>query len=329
MKVLVVGGAGYIGSHCVRELVLAGHTPVVLDNLSIGHEESVPEDVTFYKENLGNIEAVSEILKSEAIELVMHFAAFSLVGESVKDPIKYWENNVGATLRLLRAMIDCDVKKFVFSSTAATYGIPTEFPITEKTPTNPINPYGKTKLAIEYALADFSTAYGLSYSVFRYFNAAGAIADGSIGEAHPTETHLIPLTIFAAQGKNENLTIMGDNYDTPDGTCLRDYIHVDDLARAHIAAFEKLNTPGTALTYNLGTGKPISVKEIVESVEKVTSLKVPYKLGAKRAGDPPALYADSGKAQRELGWTPQHTNIDSIVETAWNWHKAHTKLYKS
>lgn len=328
MKVLVVGGAGYIGSHCVRQLISSGHQPVVLDNLSVGHRESLPETIPFYNEDLGDIAAVSRILKEEQIDLVMHFAAFTLVGESVEEPMKYYENNVAATLRLLKAMLDCDVRKFVFSSTAAVYGVTNDLPITEKTATDPINPYGQTKLVLEKALADFARAYGLSFAVFRYFNAAGASSDGSIGEAHPVETHLIPLAIFAAQGRQE-LTIMGDDYDTPDGTCLRDYIHVDDLARAHIAAFEKLEEPGTQLTYNLATGTPTSVREIITAVEKVTGSKVPCQIGKRRPGDPPALYADSRKAQEELGWRPEHTTIDAIVASAWKWHQSHPKLYKS
>ena len=327
MKVLVVGGAGYIGSHCVKQLVAAGHAPVVLDNLAVGHRAAVPSSVPLHVADLGDVEAVSRILKDESIELVMHFAAFSLVGESVANPIKYWENNVVGTLRLLQSMIGAGVKKFVFSSTAATYGIPESLPITEATPTNPINPYGQTKITIEKALADYSKTYGLSYAVFRYFNAAGASDDASIGEAHPTETHLIPLAIYAAQGKTQGLTVMGDDYPTPDGTCLRDYIHVDDLSRAHIAAFEKLSQPGVGLTYNLGTGQPTSVREIIDAVEKVTGLKVPYTVGQRRAGDPPSLYADSTKAQRELGWRVEHNSIESIVASAWNWHRSHPNLY--
>ena len=323
MNILVVGGAGYIGSHCVRHIQAAGHVPVVLDNLSIGHRQSIPPGVKLYEANLGDIEAVSQVLKAEKIDLVMHFAAFTLVGESSKEPMKYYENNVIATLNLLKAMLDCGVKKFVFSSTAAVYGIPEQMPITEQTPKNPINPYGQTKLMIEKALADYAKAYGLSYSVFRYFNAAGAIEDGSIGECHPVETHLIPLAIFAAQGKRDKLVVMGDDYDTPDGTCLRDYIHVDDLSRAHVASFEKLASPGTELTYNLGTGKPMSVMEIIETVNKVTGLEVPYEIGPRRQGDPPILCADATKAQKELGWTVLHPQIDTIVRSAWNWHRSH------
>ena len=240
MNVLVVGGAGYIGSHCVRQLVAAGHNPVVLDNLVFGHRAAVSPDIPFYSVNLGNESEVGKILRKEKIDIVMHFAAYAYVGESVTDPMKYYFNNVAATLHLLRCMMGSGVKKFVFSSTCATYGIPEKMPLVETMPQAPINPYGQTKLDVENALKAFALAYGLSFAAFRYFNAAGAAEDGTIGEQHNPETHLIPLLIDAAVGRRENVNIFGTDYPTPDGTCLRDYVHVDDLSRAHIAVFDKL-----------------------------------------------------------------------------------------
>jgi UDP-glucose 4-epimerase len=322
MKVLVVGGAGYIGSHCVRQLRDAGHKPVVLDNLVFGHRQAVASDIPFYDCDLGDYDSVAHILKNEKIDLVMHFAAFAYVGESVTEPRKYYENNLVATLRLLEAMLDNGVKKFVFSSTCATYGEPETLPMLESLPQAPINPYGQTKLDVENCLKAFSQAYGLSFAAFRYFNAAGAAEDGSIGEDHDPETHLIPLVFDAATGRRENIKIFGTDYSTPDGTCLRDYVHVDDLSRAHIAVFDKLEQPSVGLFYNLGTGRPISVREIIDAVQAVTGLNVPIIEAGRRAGDPPALFADSTKAQKELGWQIQHTNIQSIIASAWKWHKS-------
>jgi len=323
MKVLVVGGAGYIGSHCVRQLLLAGHEPVVADNLVFGHRGAVPDGVPLRHVDLGEPDAVGPLLRDERIELVMHFAAFAYVGESVANPRKYYENNFVATLRLLEAMLDAGVRRFVFSSTCATYGIPEQLPITEDMPKRPINPYGQTKLDVENCLSFFARAYGLSFAAFRYFNAAGAAEDGSIGEDHDPETHLIPLVIDAALGKRDSIKIFGTDYPTPDGTCLRDYIHVDDLSRAHIAAFDLLDEPGRELFYNLGTGTPNSVREIVSCVEDVTGKRVPVEETDRRPGDPPSLYADSSKAARELGWTVRHPDIRGIIETAWRWHSAH------
>lgn len=325
MNVLVVGGAGYIGSHCVRQLAAAGHNPVVVDNLVFGHRAAVAPDVPFYPVNLGNEKEMGKILRKEKIEVVMHFAAYAYVGESVTDPLKYYFNNVAATLHLLRCMLGSGVKKFVFSSTCATYGIPEKMPLVETMPQAPINPYGQTKLDVENALKAMAQAYGLSFAAFRYFNAAGAAEDGSIGEHHNPETHLIPLAIDAATGARPPLQVFGTDYPTPDGTCLRDYVHVDDLSRAHIAVFDKLATPGTALFYNLGTGTPTSVLEVIRAVEKVTGKTVPYVTAPRRAGDPPALYADSTKAQTELGWKIKFPSIEPIVETAWKWHAAHPK----
>ncbi len=327
MNVLVVGGAGYIGSHCVRQLQEAGHHPVVLDNLVFGHKSAISPDLTLYEEDLGNRSKVEEILINERIDVVMHFAAFAYVGESVQDPLKYYKNNVAETIDLLQAMQNCGVNKFVFSSTCASYGIPEKMPMTEDLPQSPINPYGQSKLDVENILKACAHAYGLSSASFRYFNASGAAEDGAIGEDHDPETHLIPLAIWAAQGKRDQLTVFGTDYDTPDGTCLRDYIHVDDLSRAHIAVFEKLENPGQCLFYNLGTGIPASVMEIIKAIEDVTGLTVPYTVGERRPGDPPALYADSSKAQSELGWSPKYDNIRDIITTAWKWHQSHPHGY--
>jgi UDP-glucose 4-epimerase len=327
MNVLVVGGAGYIGSHCVRQLQQAGHRPVVLDNLVYGHRGAVAADVPYYDAELGDAAAVGEILDKENIEVVMHFAAYAYVGESVTDPLKYYFNNSVATLHLLKTMLAHNVKKFVFSSTCATYGVPERLPIVEETPQAPINPYGQTKLDVENALKTIAHAHGLSFAAFRYFNAAGAAEDGSIGEAHDPETHLIPLVFDAATGRRSHVEVFGTDYPTPDGTCLRDYVHVDDLSRAHITVFDKLAEPGAALFYNLGTGTPTSVRDVIRAVEKVTGKTVPVVESPRRAGDPPALYADATKAKTELGWTVQYPEIEPIVASAWKWHSTHPNGY--
>jgi UDP-glucose 4-epimerase len=327
MNVLVVGGAGYIGSHCVRQLVAAGHRPVVLDNLAYGHRLAVDPSVKFHHADLGDEGLVGRILREEKIELVMHFAAYCYVGESVTDPVKYYFNNTVATLHLLRAMLNANVTKFVFSSTCATFGVPATLPLHETMPQAPINPYGQTKLDIENALKAMAHANGLSFAAFRYFNAAGASEDGVIGEDHDPETHLIPVTIDVATGKRPHLDLFGTDYPTPDGTCLRDYVHVDDLSRAHIAVFDKLAKPGAQFFYNLGTGKPTSNREVIRAVEKVTGKKVNVKESPRRPGDPPALFADSSKAQKELGWKVKYPDIESIVASAWKWHSSHPKGY--
>jgi UDP-glucose 4-epimerase len=327
MNVLVVGGAGYIGSHCVRQLIAAGHRPVVVDNLVYGHRAAVDASVPFHEINLGDETAIEQVLRAEKIDLVMHFAAYCYVGESVTDPLKYYFNNVGATLHLLHAMLAAKVRKFVFSSTCATFGIPASLPIHENLPQAPINPYGQTKLDVENILKAVAVAHGLSFAVFRYFNAAGASEDGSIGEDHQPETHLIPLAIDVATGKRPHLQLFGTDYPTPDGTCLRDYVHVDDLSRAHIAVFEHLSEPGTQLFYNLGTGQPTSNRQVIRAVEKIVGKPVKVVESPRRAGDPPALYADSTKAQRELGWKVKFPEIESIVATAWKWHSSHPAGY--
>jgi UDP-glucose 4-epimerase len=323
MNILVVGGAGYIGSHCVRQLLAAGHRPVILDNFVYGHRKAVPAGVSLHEGNLGDAPFVRRVLEAERIEAVMHFAAYCYVGESVTDPMKYYFNNVVATLHLLQAMRDAGVRRFIFSSTCATFGVPATLPIHENLPQAPINPYGQTKLDIEQVLKALAVAHGLSFAVFRYFNAAGAAEDGSIGEDHAPETHLIPLAIDVATGRRPHLQLFGTDYPTPDGTCLRDYVHVDDLSRAHIAACTRLDAPGTQLFYNLGTGRPTSNREVIAAVEEITGRPVRVVEAPRRAGDPPALFADSAKARRELGWVVKFPDIKSIVASAWKWHQAH------
>jgi UDP-glucose 4-epimerase len=311
----------------VRQLSAAGHRPVVLDSLVYGHVGALAAGVPFYNVNLGDEAAVKDILAKEKIELVMHFAAFCYVGESVTDPLKYYLNNSAATLHLLNAMLESGVTKFVFSSTCATFGVPATLPMHELLPQAPINPYGQTKLDIELALKALAAVKKISFAAFRYFNAAGAAEDGSIGEDHDPETHLIPVAIDVAIGKRPALQLFGTDYPTPDGTCLRDYVHVDDLSRAHIAVFSKLADLGAAHFYNLGTGTPSSNREVIRAVEKATGKTVNVIEGPRRAGDPPALYADSSKAKRELGWTVKFPDIDSIVATAWKWHQSHPSGY--
>ena len=327
MNVLVVGGAGYIGSHCVRQLMAAGHRPIVLDNFVHGHRGAVPAGITIHQVDLGDQSEVGAVLRAEQVDLVMHFAAYCSVGESVQHPLKYYLNNVAAPLRLLAAMREAGVGRFVFSSTCATFGIPPTLPISEETPQRPINPYGQTKLDLERALTALSIADGLSFAAFRYFNAAGASEDGSIGEDHEPETHLIPLAIATATGRRPHLELYGTDYPTPDGTCLRDYVHVDDLCRAHVSVFDRLSTPGTRLFYNLGTGKPTSNREVIAAVERVTGHKIRVIESPRREGDPASLYADASKAKNELGWTVRYPDINSIVATAWKWHQSHPNGY--
>ena len=322
MNILVIGGAGYIGSHCVRQLVLSGHRPVVLDDLSYGHRAAVASDIPFYEGDLGNEHLVGNILRSESIDIVMHFAAFAYVGESMADPLKYYDNNIAKTISLLKAMKAAGVTKFVFSSSCTIFGDAAEMPLTEAHPVQAFSVYGQTKAMGEDILNGCADAYGMSVACFRYFNASGASEDGTIGEDHDPETHLIPLAIQAAQGKRGPLTVFGTDYPTPDGTCLRDYVHIDDLATAHIAVFPKLATPGAKFAYNLGTGTPASVLEVIQTVENVTGLPVPHTLGPRRPGDVPAAYANSIKAQTELNWTPKYKTIESIIQSAWKWHQA-------
>lgn len=317
--ILVVGGAGYVGSHLVKELVREKDV-IVLDNLSTGFEHLIDSKATFIKGNLGDRDILNKVFTEYPIKAVMHFAANSLVGESVTDPYKYYENNVGATLTLLKAMVDHNVKNFIFSSTAATYGIPHVDLIDETQPNNPINPYGKTKLMVEQILADFASAYQMNYIVLRYFNVAGAHQSGTIGESHDPETHLIPIILQHLLGQREQIAVFGTDYDTPDGTCIRDYIHATDLAKAHILALHALlSDMQKNKIYNLGNGNGFSVKEVIETCEKVTNKKAKIEFVERRAGDPAKLVASSHKIQSELGWTPQF-NLTQIIESAWNWH---------
>ncbi len=315
-NILVTGGAGYIGSHTVKNLMANGYTCIVLDNLIYGHREAVLSP-HFELADISDSQALHRIFTSYSIDAVLHFAAFGYVGESVTDPQKYYKNNVTGTLCLLEAMLAHNIKNIVFSSTCATYGQPEYTPMDERHPQHPINPYGQSKLMIETIFADYEKAYGLNHISLRYFNAAGASADGEIGESHTPETHLIPLVFQTIQGKRDSLSLFGTDYDTPDGTCLRDYIHVEDLAAAHCLALEKIATYSGYL--NLGTGVPTSVREIIAAAEEVTGRPCPVKEVARRPGDPARLFAAKDKARDVLGWEPRYTDIRSILETAWKW----------
>ncbi len=318
--ILIVGGAGYIGSHLNKEINKKGIETVIFDNLSYGHRDFVKWG-TFEKGDLGNIDDIRAVFKKYPIEAVMHFAAFTYVGESVEDPQKYYQNNVKNTLNLLQVMLEENVKYFVFSSTCATYGNPVEIPITENHPQDPINPYGKGKLMVETVLKDYSDAYGLKYASLRYFNAAGADPEGEVGELHDPETHLIPLILDVAAGRREDIKIFGTDYDTPDGTCIRDYIHVTDLAEAHILALEYLQNGGESDFFNLGNGNGFSVKEVIETAEEITGKNIKAVEAERRAGDPPILVGSSTKAKETLNWNPKYDELSKIIETAWNWHK--------
>ncbi|WP_428057764.1 UDP-glucose 4-epimerase GalE [Candidatus Avelusimicrobium fimicolum] len=318
-NILVIGGAGYIGSHMVRMLAKQGYNPVVFDNLSKGHREAVA-NYPFELGDLGDKARLTEVFKKYGIEAVMHFAAFAEVGESVKEPSKYYHNNVAKVLDLLDALVENDIKYFVFSSTAATFGEPVRPKIDESHPQNPINPYGNTKLMVEKILADFDTAYGLKATALRYFNASGADDSGEIGESHNPETHLIPIVLQAAAGKRVSIKMFGTDYPTPDGTCVRDYVHVNDLARAHILALEKMFKDNVSERFNLGSGNGFSVAEIVKEAKRITGIDFTVEKAPRRDGDPAVLVADSAKAERILGWKPQY-NLTRIIETAWNWEQ--------
>jgi UDP-glucose-4-epimerase GalE len=325
VRILVTGGAGYIGSHAVKLFLSRGHDVWVYDNLAMGHRAAVPADRLIVGD-LAEEARLDQALVTHRVEAVVHFAALAYVGESVEQPAKYYRNNLVGTLTLLDALRRHGVGRFVFSSTCATYGVPGKVPITEDEPQKPINPYGNTKLAVELALADYAAAYGWGYAALRYFNAAGAAPDGTIGEDHDPETHLIPLVLQVALGQRPDVRVFGTDYPTPDGTCVRDYVHVDDLAEAHLLALEKLD-PGKHLRLNLGTGRGYSVREVVRVSEEVTGGRIAVREAPRRPGDPPVLVAAADRAYQELGWRPRYTELRPIVETAWNWHARHPKGY--
>ena len=321
MSILVLGGAGYIGSHTALELIRTGESVIIADNLATGHIEAVPKDAKFYLGDLYDKAFLDNIFENEQIDAVIHFAAYSLVGESVVNPLKYYDNNLCGTKILLDSMVEHHIDKIVFSSTAATYGEPENIPILETDRTQPTNPYGETKLAMEKMFYWTSKAHGLRYVSLRYFNACGADKSGKIGEVHNPESHLIPLILQVPNGKRESISIYGTDYDTPDGTCIRDYIHVTDLADAHILSLEYLNKNNQSNQFNLGNGQGFSVREVIESVKRVTGRNFNVTQTQRREGDPAILIGSSKKAKDTLGWDPQYVNIDKIIETAWNWHQ--------
>ena len=320
MKILLVGGAGYIGSHMIKRFQQTDHQIEILDNLSTGYEENV-QNYKFHKCDLYNKEQTHQILKDNKYDVIMHFASFINVGESYDNPKKYYENNVTNTLNLLDCMVDLKISKFIFSSTAAVYGEPSLIPIDEEQPLKPVNPYGNTKAIVENILAEYDKAYGLKYISLRYFNACGAHVDGTIGERHDPETHLIPLILQAASGRIENITIYGSDYPTKDGTCIRDYVHVMDLVEAHLLALENLAINQTSNIFNIGSNNGFSVNDIIQVAEEVSKKKIPTIIGSKRKGDPSKLVADNKKISRELNWIPQYSDLKTIISTAWNWEQ--------
>lgn len=327
MKILVLGGAGYIGSHTALELVRAGKDVVIADNLVTGYRKAIPEGAKFYEGDLRDFDFLDKLLQREKIDAVIHFAAYSLVGESVTNPLKYYDNNLYGTKVLLEAMVKNNVDKIVFSSTAATYGEPENIPILESDRTCPTNPYGETKLAMEKMFKWTAKAHNMRYVSLRYFNACGADESGTIGEAHNPESHLIPLILQVPNGKRETISIYGTDYDTPDGTCIRDYIHVTDLAQAHILAVKYLTNGGKSDIFNLGNGIGYSVREVIETARKVTGHPIPVTETPRRAGDPARLVASSEKAKTILGWNPVHNSLEEIIASAWKWHKNHPDGY--
>ena len=326
MAILVTGGAGYIGSATVKDLLDKGETVVVLDNLAYGHRKAIDESIAFYEGDIGDESLVAKITSENEIEACLHFSAFTFVGESVENPKIYFQNNVAQTLKLLDVLITNNIKKFVFSSTAAVFGEPQKVPIDETHPQNPTNPYGWSKLMVEKILASYDAAYDLKFVALRYFNACGA--SGGCGEDHTPETHLIPLILFAAQGKRDSIAIFGDDYPTPDGTAIRDYIHIADLSQAHLLALTHLRNGGNSELINLGNGGGYSVKEVLEAARKVTGKNIEAKVAPRRAGDPSRLVADATKAREVLGWTPQTPEIEKIIESAWNWHSLNPNGYE-
>ena len=328
MAVLVCGGAGYIGSHAVHVLIEKGEEVVIVDNLQTGHRAALHPKAKFYEGDIRDAAVLDKIFTENDIEAVIHFAANSLVGESMEKPLPYFNNNVYGMQVLLEGMVKHGVDKIVFSSTAATYGEPKRVPIHEDDETNPTNTYGETKLTMEKMMKWVSRANGVRYVSLRYFNAAGALPDGSIGEDHKTETHLIPLILQVPTGRRDHITVFGDDYPTPDGTCLRDYIHVVDLADAHVLALEYLRKGGASDIFNLGNGQGFSVKEMIAAAEKATGRSIKVEIGARRAGDPAQLIASSEKARSVLGWKPQFTDVEQVIGTAWKWHESHPHGYE-
>ncbi|MEZ4529368.1 MAG: UDP-glucose 4-epimerase GalE [Desulfobacterales bacterium] len=325
-NILVVGGAGYIGSHMCKYLAGKGYRPVVLDSLVYGHPQAVKWG-PLIKGNVSDTGLLRQVFSEYDFAAVMHFAAFAYVGESVTNPAKYYRNNVAATIALLEIMGEKKVTHFIFSSSCATYGNPLEIPITENHPQNPINPYGRSKLMVEQILSDFEKAYGLNSVSLRYFNAAGADPDRELGEDHRPETHLIPLILQTVLGKRKSLHVFGADYPTKDGTCIRDYIHINDLAHAHLLALERLLNKGGTAAYNLGNGEGYSVKEVIDMAEKVTGQRVPFEIKPRREGDPAVLIGSAEKAMKELGWNPRFPDLKTIMQTAWDWHRQHPDGY--
>ena len=323
MKILVVGGAGYIGSHMVKMLHHAGHDVVTLDNLSNGYRDSVLYG-EFFEGDIADRPFLDELFSKHQFDGVMHFASFIQVGESVEKPAMYYVNNVSNTLTLLSAMVEAGIKSFIFSSTAAIFGEPEYVPIDEKHSKLPINPYGQSKLMIEQMLSDFDRAYGLKSVCLRYFNAAGADADGELGERHVPETHLVPLVLQAASGRRDNISIFGTDYDTPDGTCIRDYIHIEDLCSAHLLALESLVNGGDSRVYNMGNGQGYSIRDVIDTVKKVTGTNFKVVEAPRRDGDPARLVADSKQLQADLGWKPKYPDLDTIIKHAWEWEQKHS-----
>ena len=328
MSILVLGGAGYIGSHAVYQLIDQKFDVIIIDNLQTGNRKAIHPDATFYEGDIRDIEFMRDVFEKESIESVVHFAANSLVGESMEKPLEYFDNNVYGTQVLLKVMKEFGVKKIVFSSTAATYGEPDTIPITEEVKTNPTNAYGETKLAMEKMMKWCDQAYGIQYVSLRYFNVAGARESAEIGEDHRPETHLVPIIIEVALGKRPHITVFGEDYDTPDGSCIRDYVHVEDLINAHLLALNYLNNGGQSDIFNLGSNQGFSVKEMIDAARKVTGKEIPEKSGERRAGDPSTLVASSEKASSILGWKPTRTSVEKIINDAWNWHVANPNGYE-